>query len=114
TVEVKGATAVAQEFQMVGAATSTWNFDLGNNSGALMTWKGNSSNDFNGDTIALTFDTTDTAKSWTLVSVNGSRGEDILDLTGANITYNGSATSDWKLDLVEAEDTWSLVLAHQA
>ncbi|MDD3885487.1 MAG: hypothetical protein PHI35_01295 [Victivallaceae bacterium] len=110
-VEVKGATAMTQEFQMVGAATSTWNFDLGNNSGALMTWKSNSTNSFDGDTIALTFDATDAAKSWTLVSVNGSRGEDILDLTGANITYNGSATSDWKLDLVEAEDTWSLVLA---
>ncbi|MDD3885798.1 MAG: hypothetical protein PHI35_02885, partial [Victivallaceae bacterium] len=101
----------AQEFQMVGAATSTWNFDLGNNSGALMTWKGNSTNSFAGDTIALTFDETDTAKSWTLVSVNGSRGEDILDLTNANITYNGSATSDWTLTRQGEGESWSLVLA---
>ncbi|MDD3886224.1 MAG: hypothetical protein PHI35_05095 [Victivallaceae bacterium] len=113
-VEVKGATAVAQEFQMIGAATSTWNFDLGNESGALMTWKGNSSNNFNGDAIALTFDTTDTSKSWTLVSVNGSRGEDLLDLTGAAITYNNGSTTDWELTRQGEDESWSLVLAHKS
>ncbi|MDD3885306.1 MAG: hypothetical protein PHI35_00360 [Victivallaceae bacterium] len=111
-VEVKGATAMTQEFQMVGADTSSWAFDLtGNTADELMTWKGNSTNSFAGDTIALTFDATDTAKSWTLVSVNGSRGEDILDLTGATITYNGSATSDWTLTRQGEGESWSLVLA---
>ncbi|MDD3886874.1 MAG: hypothetical protein PHI35_08375, partial [Victivallaceae bacterium] len=116
SVEVKGATSIAQEFQMAGSKTSSWAFDLtGNTAGELMTWNGNSTNSFDGDTIALTFDTTDAAKRWTLVSVNGSRGEDLLDLSGATITYNSGSTTDWELTQQEdGSGNWSLVLAYKA
>ncbi|MDD3885801.1 MAG: hypothetical protein PHI35_02900 [Victivallaceae bacterium] len=109
---------VSGAVHMLGNSVESWSFSLDNDTDTpLMNWTANSWNEFSGDDIAVNFATDDTSASWTLIAMTGSRGEDALDISGANLSFynNGALTTDWQLtqSYNDENETYYLTLNHK-
>ncbi|MDD3885270.1 MAG: hypothetical protein PHI35_00180 [Victivallaceae bacterium] len=116
SVTIKGATALSDDFQMLGDAVSTWRFDLtaAATGTPLMQWAANSYNEFAGDTIYVDFDDEST-ESWTLISMAGARAEDTLSLDNVIVKFNGSSFSEsWELVCKENDNGRSILLSRRS